>query len=49
VILDDRRDMKPNMAHLVNTNYHFGLTEQDVEKAIDVLNGKLIKSRKGLW
>lgn len=49
VIIDDRFDMKPNMAHLVNTNYHIGLTEKDVDKAIGVLNGELIKSAKGLW
>lgn len=49
VILDDRFDMDPYKAHVVLTKYYWGLTEKDVKKAIEVLNGKLIESRKGLW
>lgn len=45
VILDDRIDMYPNMMHLVRTKHYWGLTEQDVEKAINILNGKLRKDR----
>lgn len=38
VILDDRKDMEPHMEHLVQTTLANGLLEEDVEKAIEILN-----------
>lgn len=41
VILDDDSDMEPYMKYLVKTSIHTGLTEEDVVKAIKILNGRL--------
>lgn len=41
VILDDDRDMEDLQEHLICTDIHFGLTKEDVQKAI----GKLSKSK----
>lgn len=37
VALDDESDFTGMMDHLVKTNPHIGLTESDVEKAIEIL------------
>lgn len=38
VILDDDDDMEPLMDKLVQTNFEFGLQDEHVEKAIEMLN-----------
>ena len=38
VILDDENDMGNYMSHLVQTNEATGITDKDVEKAIEILN-----------
>lgn len=38
VILDDRCDMEPHLDRLVMTSYDTGITDQDVEEAIALLN-----------
>ena len=38
VILDDESDMGNYMSHLVQTNEVMGITDKDVEKAIEILN-----------
>lgn len=38
VILDDREDMDPHMDRLVHTDYAVGLTEEDKQLAIKMLN-----------
>lgn len=40
VILDDDADMTIHIDHLVQTNYKTGLTDEDVRKAIKILNAK---------
>ena len=38
VILDDDADMQPYMDKLIQTSYETGLTREDVEKAVKMLN-----------
>lgn len=38
VILDDRCDMEPHLNRLVRTSFETGLTEEDVDEAIELLN-----------
>ena len=38
VIIDDDSDMEPFLDKLVETDFNVGLTMNDVEKAIDILN-----------
>jgi len=38
IILDDDSDMAPYIDHLVQTNEEIGLTAEDAQKAIDMLN-----------
>lgn len=38
VILDDDSDMEPFLDKLVETDFNVGLTMNDVEKAVDILN-----------
>jgi hypothetical protein len=37
VIFDDNSDIKPDMAELVQTNPHVGITSSDVKKALKIL------------
>lgn len=42
VILDDSRDMLPDqMSHFVETDMEIGISDEDVEKAIKILNNEL--------
>ena len=38
IILDDEDDMAEHMAHLVQTDFYYGLTETEANAAIDMLN-----------
>ena len=40
VILDDDNDMKPYMDRLIQTSWETGLTQEEVERAVEMLNGK---------
>ena len=40
VILDDDADMVHLLPHLVQTNWDYGLTEKEADKAIEMLNGR---------
>lgn len=40
VILDDDNDMKPYMDRLIQTSWETGLTQENVERAVEMLNGK---------
>ena len=49
VILDDDSDMlNSQIYHFVQTNFEFGLTEQQVSLAIKVLNNERIYNKLGL-
>jgi len=37
VILDDDDDMEPHLDHLVKTDYRYGLSDENVKKAIQIL------------
>lgn len=37
-ILDDRDDMGPNMKRLVRTLFNYGLTEENKQEVIEMLN-----------
>ncbi len=39
-ILDDDSDMDEHYGHLVQTNYFVGLTKEDADRCIEMLNGK---------
>ncbi len=39
VILDDESDMDPVMEHLVRTDFKVGLTDQEVDICVNLLNG----------
>lgn len=41
VIIDDRDDMTDIKVHLVRTNPLIGITQEDVEKAVKILNGNV--------
>lgn len=41
VILDDDSDMHPHLDRLVKTNHATGLTDADVDKALDILRKKV--------
>ena len=39
VIIDDRTDFKPNQQeHFIHINPHCGITDEDMNKAINILN-----------